>query len=1386
MAQATYQVEIRLVGYGNNYFENNSRGGRMQILREDGFENWVGITNSICVNTGQGSITGINQYLTSFNKPADSYPQIRIKLKTHHERLAGSDDCTPQYWPGQEGDLWGREEEYNINLSSIAPGIPTTLARMENIYNITRNNQPFNITAWIQLQVKYVLLPPTIPILKNADSLGVNICPNQLLTLKTKTNNFHSSVSLKWEYMISSSLEMIPNPEYCPEYSTPYGCGYWYQEPIDPGNGGGFPPVIDPVWIQMYCCDLPPYIPKGTWRTLTNTLPVNSPRADSIVFNPLADIFANNLLRNQTVYFRVKVLAGSNQTTWSPVMSLQFAAPPPNLPEVAQTTPSCIRSATGTISMSNIAGVGRYNYVLNTGYNNVLTHCDPAVQNCVGFSVASGSLNGSTLNLINLPAGEYTLMLSNPGDSVGNCMTYQNIKIDSIPELKLKIDTFSRTVSCFGTQDGYINLSSTGGKRTALTYTVKNTLTNVPLTNSTGQFSNLASGNYLVSVTDPCSQTSQELIVIGEPTRVSASPVINQPTCNAPHNGSLSVTARLGGGLYNYLLTKNSDTVRSTTWSSDTLWDVRNLTPGTYQLYVKNAERTNCPAYDTTFIINNPTPLSLSLVANTPVTCYGAANGELSFQAQGGQTAYLYYLVDTTTKQIISTSIDGQFHFVPAGVYRVTVKNIDLTCTDSISYSTPIVVTQPNEVQMIFNIQHITCKGNNNGAITLSGISGGSGALQYTWQQKLNGSWFDYTANGQGTGNALTNLYAGTFRLKVTSAQQCEKYSSELIVQEPAYDLILSSVTWSDIKCINQPTSIVPVAAGGYGAYTYYFTPSGGSPTLYNPLTYTFGAGTYTVKVRDSLGCEVTHPDPITITTPTVALAFTSTLSVYNGFNISCSGNLNGRITVTATGGNGGNYTGYQYALGNINGPYQNSNIFDSLGAGAKTIYVKDGRGCIVSQTVTLTQPTSIINATTTYTNPVCIYDSTGTITISASGGVLPYQYKIVKTGSPGAVWENWQSANTYSNLPAGQYTITIKDMNGCTRVTTRILSAKSAGPPLLVTKQHISCFNGNTGSINVTVNPDVALLKFPPFTYSWTGTTGTNPAVSSLTAGAYTIRVTDAFGCKKDSTIELTQPARIQTTLNSRPICTGSADGKLTFIVSGGTSPYTYSINSGGTYQPSNEFSNLTAGSYPIKIKDANNCVDSATAAVVTRNLGNTYVNFMVSSKQNAFDTVVVKEVCSPKPDSVKWVYDTAAYVIDQNQYSPRIRFNKSGSFKIRMTPYFGGCDLPMEKTVSIKPFDTTVVFNNPNIVGIDTVLIMPNPNTGAFSVQVKLLRQQKLDIYIRSITGSLLYYRHWNSVKEVMETINLNNNGPIPNGIYFLKVLTDNDARDKLIIKQ
>jgi hypothetical protein len=415
------------------------------------------------------------------------------------------------------------------------------------------------------------------------------------------------------------------------------------------------------------------------------------------------------------------------------------------------------------------------------------------------------------------------------------------------------------------------------------------------------------------------------------------------------------------------------------------------------------------------------------------------------------------------------------------------------------------------------------------------------------------------------------------------------------------------------------------------------------------------------------------------------------------------------------------------------------------------------------------------INITTTVTNAICRDDSTGSMIIEASGGTAPYQYKLIRTGFPGGAWENYQPSNTYNNLPWGQYSITTKDASGCTRVSTKLLTYKSSGPSITaLLKQNATCHNSQTGSIYITTV--TGINRETPYTYAWTGVPSNTPTAPALAAGAYTVRIADSLGCYRDSTITITQPEPLKTTFETNLICIGATNGQIDLKAGGGIAPYTYNINNGAAWQTASTFTGLTAGSHIVKTKDANTCIDSFKVTIPDRNRVNTYVDFAITGNQNVSDTVLITQKCLPVPDSIKWEFPAGAVVVDNNQFTPRLRFNHDGTFKIKMIPYFGNCNLPVEKEFKIKQQN--------NI--FDAALVAPNPNRGRFTLKVQLSRKQPLQAYLTTLTGALVYYKRWEATREVIETISMDNNGTIPRGVYYLKLITDNDVRDIIVVKQ
>ncbi len=345
------------------------------------------------------------------------------------------------------------------------------------------------------------------------------------------------------------------------------------------------------------------------------------------------------------------------------------------------------------------------------------------------------------------------------------------------------------------------------------------------------------------------------------------------------------------------------------------------------------------------------------------------------------------------------------------------------------------------------------------------------------------------------------------------------------------------------------------------------------------------------IKTTDQGGLYYTGTLTVNITNVIVSVSASATT------NVTCNGGSDGVITVSsATGGSS------PYTYSKNGSTYQVSTEFGSLTAGTYSIYAKDVNNEVgVLTGVTVTQPT-IISFSISGTNPTCSEDSDGSLTISSvSGGVAPYTYSINGV--------NYQTGTTFSNLSSGTYTGYTKDSRGCVRTNTTGLS--KAQVAATVSQVNVDCYGNSTGSITVSNgsggNGGTYQAKIGSGSYQ------NLPATfGSLSATSYTITVKDGGTCTRTYPVTITQPASPLVALgntNFPPTCYGGSDGSVSFYGSGGTSPYTYSID-GVNYQSSGTFTGLTSGSYTGYTKDANQCV-----ATIARNINRTEIATSIST---------------------------------------------------------------------------------------------------------------------------------------------------------------------------
>jgi large repetitive protein len=474
----------------------------------------------------------------------------------------------------------------------------------------------------------------------------------------------------------------------------------------------------------------------------------------------------------------------------------------------------------------------------------------------------------------------------------------------------------------------------------------------------------------------------------------------------------------------------------------------------------------------------------------------------------------------------------------------------------NVSYTTlsPAVVTTTAE----------TCAGANNGIANINNPSG-SGPFTVTISGPSSASIVEPNTSA-GSAN-FTGLPDGAYTFNVTGSNGCTTSGSFNIAPGGTCCSVTASNT--PVLCNGSNTGTVTANPTGVAPFTYSWTGGQTSQTA-NNLT----AGTYTVTLTDNTGCVTTANT--TVTQPATAVSASS-----SGVNVTCNGACNGSITITASNGT----PGYQYSLNG--GAFQVSNVFNGLCAGVYTITVRDANNCTVVINRTITQPTTLSLAVSTTVNATCGAPN-GSITLTGSGGTAAYQFN--RGGAN-------QASPIFTGLAPGTYTFNIIDALGCTTSVSGTISAVGAPNASIASILNVSCNGGTNGSVLVNGSGGVGAL-----TYSLNNnvTTQASNSFSALSAGSYTVTVTDANLCQVQVPFTIIQPTALTfSQVVTNVSCNGLCNGQIIATPAGGTAPYTYSSNAGSTYQASSTLGSLCPGSYVIVVKDDRGCLNNSNVTI-------------------------------------------------------------------------------------------------------------------------------------------------------------------------------------------
>lgn len=739
-----------------------------------------------------------------------------------------------------------------------------------------------------------------------------------------------------------------------------------------------------------------------------------------------------------------------------------------------------------------------------------------------------GSNYQSSGSFTSLAAGSYTVYVKDANGCIKTTVAVVNNA--SGPQVT---NVSYNNVSCNGSNDGTIIISSTGGSGTPQ-YSIDGTNWQ-----ASGTFTGLAGGTYPALVKDQAGCIDGRRVSISEPNALEVTAEADSVLCNGGNTGVVTVISSTGGtGTHKY-------SVDGVNYQSGTTF--AGLTAGQYIVTVMDIA--GCT--DTTMVtVYEPAAITANAsVANA--TCFGNNDGSITVTASGGTGSYMYSINSGSTWQP-SNNFDG----LVAGSYTITIKD-ENGCTITVNAT----ITEPTQITASINMGQATC-GMSNGNLGVTASGGSGSGYQYS---------IDFGSNWNSSGT-FTGLSAGTYYIIVKDATPC--YNTFSVTVTTTSGPVITKLTGSNITCNNGENGTVTVTsspAAGVPGIKYNID---GGAYQYSNLFTGLGAGKHVVSVVDTTGCvdtasiSLTEPNPIMITTTTV--------------NVTCHGAATGSVTVNASGGTGT----LAYSLDGTN--FQSSNTFTGLTAGSYTVTVKDAGGCTNTGNFSITEPTEI-TAVSGILNVDCNGASTGAITVNASGGTGALQFSMDGI--------NYQASGSFTGLTAGQYTVWVKDANGCVITINETITEPTA-INMYANISDVSCAGGDDGVVDLNVSGGT-----PPYTYFWSNGSSTED-IFNLPAGSYTVTVTDYNGCVDMQTYVITQPTNpLIINANVTPASGPSnADGAIDATISGGTPPYTYLWTPGN--QTTEDLTGLTPGLYTLKVTDFKGC-ELQLAFTVSWNVG-------------------------------------------------------------------------------------------------------------------------------------------------------------------------------------
>ncbi|HPH91855.1 MAG TPA: gliding motility-associated C-terminal domain-containing protein [Ferruginibacter sp.] len=905
--------------------------------------------------------------------------------------------------------------------------------------------------------------------------------------------------------------------------------------------------------------------------------------------------------------YTVTVLETSGSCTRDTTVTI--SAPTTLSGTATSTNTSCPEALNGTITVTGVAGTGTYTYAvdnitapvfvatntftgLSAGDHTVLvqdgaacifsfTHTvlSDAVFTSSGTSVNAtclGALNGSLTADVpsagqapftySIPGGAFAAFQSSPtftglaGDSTYTVNVKDDLGCVSVFTQAVGFDpgitsNFTvRNASCFGVDNGHIVLVPSGG---TAPYFYQVDTGSAPTFVALDTIRNLGAGLYDVTVRDNigCIFNLDDISVISG-TGVNATFTVNPTACATASTGSIIFNTNFSGvSPFEYSVNNAAFQPFFGTSRIDT---ATNLSAGNYVIQIRDG--VGCLFQSQPLTVSAGPDIQASFVT-IPTACAVATTGQIVVTPITGAGPFNYNLDNTVFVALTDTirNLDSGFH--------------SIIITDAIGCSTTInpEITLGTGVNATFTTVNSACTAASTGRI-IATVTSGIAPFTYSTDAGVIFNPLD----------TIRNLAEGVYNILIRDAAGCE-FSSPVTVSSDNPG-VGATITTVNSACAGVSTGqIIITPTIGIAPFTY----STDAGVTYLPLDTirNLAGNTYTIRVRDALGCAYDAP-PVTVSSnPGVSATFTT-------INSACTAASTGSIAASVTAGT----APFTYSIdAGVN--FYALDTIRNLSEGSYTVLIRDAVGCEFTSPVTVSSNNPGVGATFVTVNSACTGVSTGQIIITPTVGIAPFSYST-------DAGVTYLPLDTIRNLAGNTYTIRVRDGLGCAYDAPPVTVGNNAGVAATFITENSACAVASTGRIIPAVSSGTA-----PFSYSIDGGTSYLPldTIRNLSGGAYTVLIRDAVGCQFTApvTVNSNNPGVGATFVTVNSACTGVSTGQIIITPTIGIAPFSYSTDAGVTYLPLDTIRNLAGNTYTIRVRDGLGCAYDAPPVTVGNNAG-------------------------------------------------------------------------------------------------------------------------------------------------------------------------------------